>query len=489
MTILSVSPAAAATELLRRRRARTNLLDFTLYTFPSFEVNWHHRLLCEYLTRFAFGEIKRLMIFAPPRHTKSELVSRRLPAFIFGLYPHASIIAASYSSDLAIRMNRDAQRIIDSPEYHRLFPETKLFGKQTRAIVSGTYLRNSDVFEIIGKRGIYRGAGVGGGLTGMGFDFGIIDDPFKDRSEANSPTIRQNRWDWYSSVFYTRQQPDAGMLITHTRWHTDDMAGRILELMRESDITDRWTILNLPAIANGQQHPDDPREIGAALWPQRYPLDYLAKVKANNAFEFEALYQQNPLSQSGGLFDVDKIEMVDVAPACKWIVRFYDLAVTAKSSADFTAGGLMGITDDERPVILGMYRAQKEFPDIEQDIIKNAHNDGKAVNIRLEAEKAGIIGLSYLLRRPELHGFTIDAKPPVGDKFTRAQPFATRVNNKRVLMVRGAWNQALKDEMAMFGAHAAHDDQVDTLSGAWDMLSEPPIHVSDALSKLYDYLG
>lgn len=486
---LSVSRAEAARELLARRRARSNLLDFTLYTFPTFEVNWHHRLLCDYLTRFAFGEIKRLLIFAPPRHTKSELVSRRLPAFIFGLNPNASIIAASYSSDLAIRMNRDAQRIIDSPEYHRLFPETNLFGKQTRAFINGTYLRNADVFEIVGKRGIYRGAGVGGGLTGMGFDFGIIDDPFKDRSEANSPTIRQNRWDWYSSVFYTRQQPDAGMLITHTRWHPDDMAGRILNLMRESDLTDRWTVLNLPAIANGQQHTEDPRAFGEALWPERYPLEYLEKVRANNAYEFEALYQQNPLSQSGGLFDVDKIEMVDVAPACKRIVRFYDLAVTAKRSADFTAGGLMGITEDERPVILGMYRAQKEFPDVEQDIIKNAQADGKAVHIRLEAEKAGIIGLSYLLRRPELHGYVIDAVPPVGDKYTRAQPFATRVNAGRTMMVRGPWNQALKDEMAMFGAHAAHDDQVDTLSGGWDMLSEPPMHTSTALAPISDYRG
>ncbi len=430
-----------------------------------------------------------MMLFAPPRHTKSELVSRRLPAYIHGVYPDAAVMGASYSADLAMRMNRDTQRIIDSPEYQRLFPETQLFGKNVRNGADGSWLRNSDIFEIVDHRGVYRGAGVGGGLTGMGFDFGIVDDPLKDRAQANSVTIRQNLWDWFTSVFYTRQQPNAGILITLTRWHADDLAGRILRLMQESDIADEWTIVNLPAIATHDLHPDDPRAVGEALWPQRYPLEYLAKVKANNAFEFEALYQQNPLSQSGGLFDVDQIEMIDVAPACKRIVRFYDLAVTAKSSADFTAGGLLGITDDERPVILGMYRAQKEFPDVEQDIITNAHNDGTAVHIRLEAEKAGIIGLSYLLRRPELHGYTIDAKPPVGDKFTRAQPFATRVNNRRVLMVRGAWNQALKDEMAMFGAHAAHDDQVDTLSGAWDMLSEPPKTITTVKSPLSDYRG
>ncbi len=138
-----VSQLDAAQELQRRRKARTNLLDFTLYTFPTFKVNWHHRLMCQYLDRFAAGAIKRLMIFAPPRHTKSELVSRRLPAFLLGQNPDAAIIASSYSATLAEQMNRDVQRIIDSLEYKRLFPDTNLYGKNIRSTSEGAYLRNS----------------------------------------------------------------------------------------------------------------------------------------------------------------------------------------------------------------------------------------------------------------------------------------------------------------------------------------------------------
>jgi predicted phage terminase large subunit-like protein len=148
--------------------ARKSLLEFTKYTMPNYKPNWHHEVMCEYLDRFIAGEIKRLMIFAPPRHGKSEIVSRRLPAYILGLNPNTPIIAASYGADLARRMNRDVQRIIDSPEYRRVFPDTRLYGKNIRTVGGGSWLRNSDEFEVVEYGGYYRGAGVGGAITGMG---------------------------------------------------------------------------------------------------------------------------------------------------------------------------------------------------------------------------------------------------------------------------------------------------------------------------------
>lgn len=147
-------------------RARENLLAFVLYTMPTFEANWHHRLFCEKLERFVRGEIPRLLIETPPRHGKSQLVSRHLPAFIFGRNPCANIISCSYSADLASMMNRDVQRIIDSPAYARLFPETKLGSSNART--TGAWQRNADLFEIVKHGGTYRSAGVGGGITGMG---------------------------------------------------------------------------------------------------------------------------------------------------------------------------------------------------------------------------------------------------------------------------------------------------------------------------------
>ena len=159
-------------------KARRSIAEFCLFTDNRYQMNWHHRLLCEYLDAFTRKEIRRLMVFMPPRHGKSELVSRKLPAYIFGRNPDANIIGTSYSADLAQRMNRDVQRIMDSPLYLELFPDTRLHGKSTRT-ADGHALRNSDIFEIVGRRGSYRGAGVGGGITGMGGDYIIIDDPIQ----------------------------------------------------------------------------------------------------------------------------------------------------------------------------------------------------------------------------------------------------------------------------------------------------------------------
>lgn len=467
---LELDPLVLMTELQARRKARSNLLDFTLYTYPNYRVNWHHRLLCQYLDRFVSGAIRRLIVAMPPRHGKSELVSVRLPAFVFGNSPDAQFVGASYGADLARRFNRDVQRVIDSPPYARLFPHTELFGSNVRTTAQGTWLRNSDVFEIVGHAGSYKGVGVGGGLTGFGFDYGSIDDPFKDAAEANSATIRQNKWEWYTDVFYTRQSPNAGILITMTRWNMDDTVGRLKESMEQKD-GEQWELLELPAIMENldTKHPEDPREYGEPLWANRFNLKFLEKARAQNSYSFAALYQQKPIPHGEAVFDVAKIDIIEQAPDCDDVVRFYDLAVTAKKHSDFTAGAKLGITKTEDIIIFHMYRAQKKMPDIERDIIQNAAIDGKPIRIRLEAEKAGIVQLDYLLERPEMRGYIIDKKAPEGDKYTRAQPFATRVNAGKVKMLRGAWNRALLDELSVFPM-GAHNDQVDALSGAYDML-------------------
>ena len=246
------------------RAARSNLFDFTCYTYPGYAGNWHHRLICSYLDLFVAGEIKRLMIFAPPRSGKSELVSRRLPAFILGHDPDAWIIAASYGADLARRMNRDVQRIIDSPEYRRLFPDTQLWGKNVRSVADGSFLRNSDLFEVVGHKGYYMGVGVGGSLTGMGGRYLLIDDPVKNRKEANSATYRQAVEEWYTSTFYTRLAPGGNILIVLTRWHEDDLAGRLLEKAKSDPAADQWTVITLPAVAEEPVAAYDPREPGVA---------------------------------------------------------------------------------------------------------------------------------------------------------------------------------------------------------------------------------
>lgn len=195
-------------ELARRELTRRRFIDFIQYLSPAYQAGWVHRELAAALERFLDGVVNkrspRLMVFMPPRHGKSEQVSRYFPAWAFGRYPDLSMIAASYAADLIGRMNRDVQRIIDSPMYGQIFEGIGLSGKNVRTSAHGSFLRNSDMFEIVGHKGIYRSAGVGGGITGMGADILNIDDPVKDFQEAQSPTIRQAVWDWYTSTAYTR---------------------------------------------------------------------------------------------------------------------------------------------------------------------------------------------------------------------------------------------------------------------------------------------
>lgn len=296
-SIPGVRPSDAAAELLRRRQARSSLLAFTLYTMLTYEVSWHHRRLCTFLDRFARGEIKRGIINMPPQHGKSELASRRLPAYLLGLNPDLRVIAASHTADLAGAMNKDVQRIIDDGPYRSLFPATTLNSKNNRTDAHGGYLRNSDMFEVVGHRGYYKSAGVGGAIVGRGFDVGIIDDPIRGREQADSPAVRENVWKWYTGDFYTRRGKGARILVIMTRWHPEDLAGRLLTVAADSR-ADQWEVLTLPAIAE-QEIAGDPRKPGEALWPERYPLDDLDKIKVANPTDWFSQYQQHPRPEGG----------------------------------------------------------------------------------------------------------------------------------------------------------------------------------------------
>lgn len=462
----------AALEILRRRHARTNLLDFTQYTEPNYRANWHHRVLCSYLDRFVSGEIKRLMVFMPPQNGKSELVSRRLPAYIFGKNPNASIITASYSDDLASRMNRDVQRIIDSAEYARLFPETSLSGQNIRATASGAYLRNSDIFEIVGHRGVYRSAGRGSGITGMGYIYGIIDDPLKDRKEANSPTIRAALWDWYTSTFYSRKRKNAGILLTQTRWHEDDLAGRLLK-MQSNPKADQWTVVSFPAIREDDRNPDDPRAIGEALWADEFSLEELRKTEVTSGpYEWASLYQQQPSPAEGGVFKLAWFDKtINQPPEIVRAVRYWDLAMSEKTSADYTAGVKLGRGTDGHVYVLDVKRGQIDWGNLTEFMAKTMLADGPTVAQGIEEKGFMTRAIQTLNADPRLHGFSVWGYPVDKDKLTRALPFAAKCAAGLVHPLRAHWTDAWIEELGSF-PNGSHDDQVDASSGAWSMLDD-----------------
>lgn len=286
---------------VRAELARRNFSEFVKYVKPGYEMNWHHALLCKYLQKFIEGGIKRLMVFMPPQHGKSELVSRQLPSYLLGINPAAKIVLASYSAHLSSSFNRECQRIIDSDAYHEVFPETIL---NCSNVVTKTdnYLRNSEIFETVGYGGFLKTVGVGGSLTGTPADYAIIDDPVKDSIEAMSPTYQQRNWDWFNDVLYTRIHNSSSILITQTRWDVNDLSGKLIQKINEG-IGEKWVVLSLPGIKTSETNPEDIRSIGEALWPSRHSLEKLQEVRARSLRTFESLYQQDPKPvMSGGEF-------------------------------------------------------------------------------------------------------------------------------------------------------------------------------------------
>lgn len=247
----------------------------------------HLRLLNLKLSQVATGGIKRLLITMPPRHGKSELTSAHFPAWYLGTYPDHRIILSSYEADFAASWGRRARSIL---EEHGL----RLFDLQVSKASSA-----ADRWDIAGRRGGMNTAGVGGAITGKGAHLLLIDDPVKNSEEANSYVIRQKTWEWYQSTAYTRLEPDGAVIVIQTRWHGDDLAGRLLKEAKRHEDVYQWEILDLPAVARDGDALG--RTPGAALWPERYNEKDLQVIrKSVGEYVWSALYQQRPQSDEGG---------------------------------------------------------------------------------------------------------------------------------------------------------------------------------------------
>lgn len=291
-------------ELLARRRAREGLLDFTHYTFPQFEDGPHHPLIAQHLEAVEQGTVRRLMIFLPPRHSKSQLTSRQFPAWYLGRNPDRFVIGATYGQDLANDFSRDVRAIVRTPEYGRLFPDVKVASDVAAA----------EHWRIEGRRGYYIAAGVGTAITGRGADLFLIDDPVKNREDADSQAMQERVWQWYRAVAFTRLQPGAAVILLMTRWHDMDLAGRLLEQANKDASIQPWTVLEMPAEATAA---DDPlgRALGEPLWPAWYNKEALAEIRATlGERDYQALYQQRPVRDEGEYFQSDWFQWYEEHP-------------------------------------------------------------------------------------------------------------------------------------------------------------------------------
>jgi predicted phage terminase large subunit-like protein len=415
---------------------------------PNWTWDWPHQLyIYSALQRVTDGETKRLMIFMPPRHTKTETVTVRYTAYRLEQDPEMNVILGSYNQHLANRFSRKIKRVVESR-------------------IDMSKDRNAMEEWETAKGGGFRAVGVGGGITGFGGDLIMIDDPVKSREEAESEVFRNKCWDWFNDDLYTRLEPDAAIILTMTRWHEDDLAGRLLEDMRSGG--EKWEVVSLPAIAEE----DDAmgRKVGEALCPDRYDLETLTKIKTKGSYSFDALYQQRPTAKSGSFFQVDKLQVVDAIPAGLEACRGWDQAATP-GGGDYTAGVRITEADaDGIFYVTDVVRGQWDTATRDRTIKQTAALDGVTTAIAGEQEGgSGGKGQAENFVRM-LAGYSVSTEPSTGAKTVRADPFSSQVNAGNVKLLRGDWNRAYIDELRKFPL-GKHDDQVDASAVAFKQVS------------------
>ena len=442
---------------LKIREARNNLLSFISVTYKDYKIGWVHQEICQTLDLFLKdlieGKRPRLIITMPPRSGKSEIVSRRFPAYFLGKYPDLSIISVSYSATLAEDFCRDVQRIIDSDEYKAVFPNTKLSDKKDK-----NYKRTSDIFEIVGHKGVYCSAGVGGGITGKGCDILIIDDPIKNRQEANSENTRKKIFDWYSSTAYTRLSPIGGVIMMCTRWHLDDLIGKVLNDKGQKP----FHVISYPAIA---EHDEPHRKQGEALHPERFSLEILNEIKSTlSASDWLSLYQQRPTPEGGAIFETSKLRYYDESSEPKrfdQIVGSWDMTFKENKTSDFVVGQLWGRKGSEF-YLLDMVRDRMDFVKTLKVFI-NFANKHKNCNCWLVEDKANGTAIISTLKK---HISGIIPITPKESKQERAYAITPYLEAGNIFFPKNQkFTKDLEEEMLQFPA-GAHDDTVDSMTQA-----------------------
>jgi predicted phage terminase large subunit-like protein len=424
----------------------------------------HLNLLTKKLIDLEQRRTTRLLVEMPPRHGKSNLCSMYFPAWYLGLHPDHNVILASYEGHFAQFWGERARDAF--AEYG-----PRVFGVGVhRTRQAGFDWRIGD------HLGRMRCTGLTGGITGRGADLIIIDDPIKDALEAQSIRYRQRAWDWYASTARTRLEPGGIIIVIQTRWHQEDLIGRLRRQAAEGG--EQWESLTMQAIYDDPSQPDPMgREIGEALWPKRFPREVLQNLKETlPGHWWEALYQQRPTPPGGSLAQAGWFPILLVMPHQEARrVRYWDCAGTAESKggdSDYTVGALMARFPDGRYVVEDIIRGRWSSADVDRRIVQTALLDGPDVPIR-EEQEPGSAGLAIInMRKKSLAGYNYAGAKPMGKPDGWA-PLLIQAEVGNVFLYKspyGNWHEAFLSEVAA-APHGSHDDQLDAVSGAFQYLS------------------
>lgn len=463
---------AIAARELHRRRASNDLLSYNTYVSRNYITGKHIEALTDALEAVCRGDIKRLIVNMPRRHSKSLTTSILFPNYYFGHHPEGEIIQTGYSGDLCIKHSRDARSIYLNPYHHEVFPNQ--IEKEKLGTVRGGRLRKSSAHHwLTGLGGSYRAVGMTGTITGTGADLLIIDDPHKNREEAESAVMRDKVWDQYTGTLIPTLSPNGAIVIIMTRWHEDDLVGRLSKQNFFSK--DQWVTLKFPAISENLE----------PLWPRRYTYEDLLAIKRDiGIFEWSAQYQQEPYLRGGNMFDLSTVKLhdtVDDFPDCRF-VRFWDLASTTKergrSDPDYTSGALVGLTLEKDYAnnkvkhiwVKDIVRCQAEAGARNNLIIRTTKKDGDAVKVLVESV-AGYKD-AFTTLRDVLKGVRSVRKVTVTkDKVNRNSCLEPIFEAGNVHILKADWNDIFTQQFNSFPA-GNHDDDVDSVSGGYLFLNK-----------------
>ncbi len=432
----------------KQEEVQDSFLDYIHYIWPEFIQGNHHKIFADKLTQIAKGEIKRLIINMPPRHTKSEFASVYFPSWVMGLKPNMKIMQTTHTSELSVRFGRKVRNLMDSEEYKAIFPKVTLSADSKSA---GRWETN--------RGGEYFAAGVGGAITGRGADLLIIDDPHSEQ-DALSPSALDSAYEWYTSGPRQRLQPGGSIVIVMTRWSTIDLTAQLLKRQTEAH-ADQWDIVELPAIFEDSGNP---------LWPEYWKLEELEAVKASlPVTKWNAQYMQNPTSEEGAIIKRDWWQPweKDKIPPVEYIIQSYDTAFSKSETADFSAITTWGIfrpSEDsgDAIILLDAKRGRWDFPELKA-VANEEYKYWEPEMVLVESQASGT-PLTHELRNMGIP--VVNYRPSRGnDKVTRVHAVSPVFESGMVWAPQKKFAEEVIEECAAF-PFGEHDDYVDSMTQA-----------------------
>ena len=432
-----------------REGAHKDFLEFVRQVWPAFIEGDHHRIMADAFNRIAEGELKRLIINMPPRHTKSEFASHLFPAWYLGKFPDRKVIQTSHTAELAVGFGRKVRNLVGNSDYNRIFPDIAL---SVDSKAAGRWNTNKD--------GDYFAIGVGGAVTGKGADILIVDDPHSEQEAAqNDPSVYDKTYEWYTSGPRQRLQPGGAICLVMTRWSKKDLTGQIIKASIERGGSDEWEVIELPAILPS----------GKALWPGFWPIEQLEALHAElPVSKWSTQYQQDPTSDESAIIKREwwKEWTERKPPSCEFVIQSWDTAFLAKETADYSACTTWGVFYDEDKnaniILLDALQERLEFPDLKTrayEMWKEYDPDAFIV----EAKAAGS-PLIFELRRIGIP--VAEYTPGRGrDKIARVNAVSDLFHSGHVWAPKKRWAEEVIEQFASFPT-GDHDDLVDSSTQA-----------------------